>query len=154
VVVNQKRQRFPARVGFVSAPGYLDGGQPARDAAGLRRGTGPANVVTDLATYAFPAGVMQLASAHSGVALDRIAEETAWDVVDPARSYPTTSPPTDEELRILRNDIDPDRIVLPRGRRPDSGTSSAAGTPGQGTLASSGWGKLRAPGQGRNRHGG
>jgi acyl CoA:acetate/3-ketoacid CoA transferase beta subunit len=94
VAVNQKRQRFPARVDFVSAPGYLDGGQPARDAAGLQQGTGPANVVTDLATYAFPAGVMQLASVHAGVALDRIADETGWDVVAPARPYPTTPPPT------------------------------------------------------------
>jgi glutaconate CoA-transferase subunit B len=126
VVVNQKRQRFPLRVEFVSAPGYLDGGQPARDAAGLRRGTGPTNVVTDLATYMFPAGVMQLASVHSGVALDRIAGETAWNVVDPARSYPTTPPPTGEELRILRNDIDPDGIVLRRTR--NRGPGSPAGS--------------------------
>ena len=126
VVVSQKRQRFPARVDFVSAPGYLDGGQSARDEAGLRRGTGPANVITDLATYTFPAGVMQLASLHAGVALDRIAAETAWDVVAPALPYPATPPPTEEELRILRNDIDPDRIVLPQTRWPDSGTSPAA----------------------------
>lgn len=117
VAVNQKRQRFPARVEFVSAPGYLDGGQPARDAAGLRRGTGPANVITDLATYTFPAGVMQLASVHAGVALDRIAKETAWDVVDPARPYPATPPPTEEELQILRNDINPGRETQAVARR-------------------------------------
>ncbi|MFI6549335.1 CoA-transferase subunit beta [Streptomyces prunicolor] len=126
VAVNQKRQRFPARVPFVSAPGYLSGGQPARDTAGLRPGTGPANVITDLATYTFPAGAMQLASAHAGVSLDRIAEETAWDVVDPALSYPTTAPPTEEELRILRDEIDPTGIVLRQARRPGSGTTPVA----------------------------
>ncbi|MEU9880936.1 CoA-transferase subunit beta [Streptomyces phaeochromogenes] len=129
VAVNQKRQRFPARVEFVSAPGYLDGGRPARDAAGLRPGTGPANVITDLATYTFPAGAMQLASAHAGVSLDRIAEETAWDVVDPARSYPLTTPPTEEELRILRKDIDPNGIVLRQTHRTDSSTTPVAAAP-------------------------
>ncbi|WP_405952883.1 hypothetical protein OG588_48325 [Streptomyces prunicolor] len=128
VAVNQKRQRFPARVEFLSAPGYLDGGRPARDAAGLRPGTGPANVITDLATYAFPAGVMQLASAHAGVPLARISEETAWAVVDPARSYPTTAAPTEEELRVLRNDVDPNGIVLRPIRQRDRGPVEKAPT--------------------------
>lgn len=99
VVMPQTRRSFPQRVGFVTSPGHLDGGD-ARRRAGYP-GAGPTRVVTDLGTYHFDAGEMVLASVHPGVSVEQVLAATGWElrVDDP---LPVTSPPSQAELAALR----------------------------------------------------
>ncbi len=105
---HQKR-RFPAKCDFRTSAGFIDG-RASRQAAGLR-GSGPAAVVTDLGLLEpDETGELILAAVHPGVDPEQARQNTGWDL-RVAASLRTTQPPTDEELRILR-DLDPGRIYL------------------------------------------
>lgn len=112
VLTRHDRRRFVERLDFITSPGYLTG-PGAREAAGLPAGTGPYKVITDLAVMGFHDRTrrMQVESLHPGVTLQRVRENTGFDL-SAAQSVVETAPPTDEELRILRAEVDPFRYVL------------------------------------------
>ncbi len=53
---------------------------------------------------------MYLAEYYPGVTPEMVAEKTGFDM-DTTRAVPFV-PPTDEELRILREEVDPQRLIL------------------------------------------
>ena len=55
-------------------------------------------------------GEAYLASYHPGNTIDEIREHTPWDlkIADDVRE---TEPPTGEELRVLREILDPNRLI-------------------------------------------
>jgi glutaconate CoA-transferase subunit B len=119
VVVRQSKRRFPEKVDFITCPGYLDGRPGQREEAGLRPGTGPSVVITDLGLYTFVDREMVLKSVHAsvGVTLDRIRAEVGWDLkISP--ELEETAPPTAEELRTLREKVDPYKIWVGGKRAP------------------------------------
>jgi glutaconate CoA-transferase subunit B len=109
IVAAQRRLSFPAELDFVTSPGFL-GGPGERERLGFPGG-GPAMVVTDLACYGFNDGEMTLTSLHPCVALDQVRETLGWEprVADEVGE---TDPPTPEELRLLREELDPGRLYL------------------------------------------
>ena len=113
IVIEQKRVRFPEKVDFISAPGYLDGAPGSRERIGLPAGTGPARVVTNLGTYSFRDGEMVLESIHSasGVTLEDVRANTGWDLRT-SEDLRETVPPTEEELALLRNRVDPEQKFI------------------------------------------
>ncbi|OGO30186.1 MAG: hypothetical protein A2Z29_07455 [Chloroflexi bacterium RBG_16_56_11] len=119
VMLRQNRRRFPEKVDFVTCPGYLDGTKGRREAVGLPAGTGPALVITDLACYEFIDREMVVKSVHcaAGVTLDRVKAEVGWDIKVSAGILDTV-PPTDEEIKILRERVDPQQIWVGGKRRP------------------------------------
>jgi hypothetical protein len=76
-------------------------------------------VITDLACYTFENGEMVVKSVHSsvGATLDKVKEEVGWDI-KVAADLGDTTPPTDEEIRILREKVDPRRIWVGGKRTP------------------------------------
>ncbi len=115
IMLNQSKRRFPERVDFNTCPGYLDGKPGQREALGIRPGTGPVAVVSDLGCYEFEGGEMVLKTVHTGcgVTLDKVKEETGWDLkISP--DLTDTPPPTAEELRILRETTAP--LIARRAR--------------------------------------
>lgn len=103
-ILRQKKVRFPERVDFITAPGYLDGTPGARENAGLPPGTGPRKVITDLGVYTFVEGEMTLESIHAGVTRETLRQNTGWDL----RELPAvgeTPAPSAEELKVLRRKI-------------------------------------------------
>jgi acyl CoA:acetate/3-ketoacid CoA transferase beta subunit len=76
-------------------------------------GSGPQYLVTDLGQFDFkgtdPNFRMRLISYHHGVSIERIQTKTGFEF-DIAPDIQETQPPTDEELFLLRNEIDPLRI--------------------------------------------
>ena len=54
---------------------------------------------------------MILQEMYPGVAVKDVKANIGWDV-KVSRPPKTTVPPTEEELRIIRQDLDPDRIHL------------------------------------------
>jgi len=108
-IANSKRT-LPERVDFVTSPGYLRGGRE-REKLGLRGG--PDLVITDMGAYRFDAQSreMVLVSVHPGTTPAKIKENTGWDV-KVANDLTETPPPTSEEIRIIREELDPQGIFL------------------------------------------
>jgi glutaconate CoA-transferase subunit B len=106
VIMRQGRRSFVDRLDFRTSPGHS--GDPEHDRARGWTGSGPTSVVTDLATYAFDeaTGEMMLTTMHPGVDLDQVRDNMAWEprVADDVGQTP---PPTGDELRILREELDP-----------------------------------------------
>ena len=69
-------------------------------------------VVTDLG-FMEPdeTGELVLTALHPGATADQARENTGWEL-KVAESLRTTLPPSAEELRILREDLDPQGIYL------------------------------------------
>lgn len=111
VVVRQSKRRFKPKVDFITCPGYLDGRPGQREEVGLPPNTGPSTVITDMGLYIFENREMILKSIHSGIGMtvDKIKAETGWDLKVSA-DLDETVPPTDEEVAILREKVDPTHI--------------------------------------------
>jgi glutaconate CoA-transferase subunit B len=102
VIMPQSKRSFVERIDFVTSPGHLAGARPKE-----WLGSGPSVVVTDLGIYTFADdGAMQLMSLHSAITLEHAQANTSWDlrVADDVRETPA---PTSEELRIIREELDP-----------------------------------------------
>jgi len=113
VITPHQKRRFPEKVDFRTSAGFLDG-RDRRQAAGVRGG-GPQAVVTDLGILEpDETGEMVLAALHPGVTADQARLNTGW-TLKAAAELRTTAPPTPEELRILRQDLDPEGIYLKNG---------------------------------------
>lgn len=114
VVTNHDRRRFVEKLDFLTTPGYLTG-PGAREAAGLPQGTGPYRVITDLAILGYDDATkrMQVQSLHPGVTLEQVRERTGFAVLV-REPLAQTNPPTEDELRILRAEVDPHRYLLGR----------------------------------------
>src|SRR5438132_5182401 len=106
VVTNHDRRRFVEKIDFVTTPGYLTG-PGAREAAGLPPGTGPYRVITDLAILGYheESKRMEVLSLHPGIQFDQVQKATGFDLCA-SQTLGTTTPPTDVELRILREEVD------------------------------------------------
>jgi hypothetical protein len=57
---------------------------------------------------------MMVESLHPGVELDKVKAETGFELVVP-KQIGRTAPPTEKELRILREEVDPLKLVIGRG---------------------------------------
>jgi glutaconate CoA-transferase subunit B len=121
-VLRQSKKRFPEKVDFNTCPGYLDGQPGQREKAGMRPGTGPAMVITDLACYTFENGEMVVKSVHSGMGatLEKVKTEVGWDI-KAAKDLKDTTPPTDEEMKILREKVDPKQMWVGGKRQASKG---------------------------------
>jgi len=112
VIMRQARRSFVERIDFRTSPGNLGGPDGAR----IRReggwnGRGPSVVVTDLAIYHFDdeTGEMRLDSLHPGATLEQVRAAMAWEPLL-AETPGATPPPRGEELRLIREELDPQGI--------------------------------------------
>jgi glutaconate CoA-transferase subunit B len=114
VVTSHDRRRFVEELDFLTTPGYLTG-PGAREAAGLPARTGPYRVITDLAVLGYHEQTkrMEVLSLHPGISLEQVRAATGFElgVREPLAS---TTPPSEHELRILRDEVDPHRYILGR----------------------------------------
>jgi glutaconate CoA-transferase subunit B len=110
IIAKHEKRRFPERVDYITSPGWLSGGD-SREKAGLIRG-GPAAVVTTLGVMRFHKVTREiyLESSHPGIAAQDVAAQTDFPLnIDDAIETPS---PSAEELIILREIVDPERIFL------------------------------------------
>jgi glutaconate CoA-transferase subunit B len=106
---NHNPRSLVERVDFVSAAGFLGGGDE-RERLGLTGG--PRIVVTNLAVLDFEpeSKRMRLHSVHPGVALDEVKDATGFELLVAADGVPETPRPTEEQVRLIRDVIDPDSM--------------------------------------------
>lgn len=114
VITNHDPRRFVEELDFLTTPGYLDG-PGSREAAGLMPGTGPYRVITDLAILGYHQQTrrMEVLSLHPDVTLEQVQQQTGFEI-DAAEELVETARPTDEELRVLREEVDPHGYVIGR----------------------------------------
>jgi len=103
VIMPQSKRSFVERIDFVTSPGHVGGRRPPG------WGAGPSVVVTNFAVCRFGEETreMEVASLHPGVTADQVRENTSWDI-KVAEEVGETPPPTQEELRLIREELDPD----------------------------------------------
>jgi acyl CoA:acetate/3-ketoacid CoA transferase beta subunit len=96
-VPRHSRAVFVPQLDWLSGIGH----HPAR-----RTGQGPHYMITDLGQFDWVGGRMRLTSYHHGVTVERIQAKTGFELAV-APDVSETLPPTPEEVRLLREEIDP-----------------------------------------------
>jgi glutaconate CoA-transferase subunit B len=106
------KKRFVKKLDFLTTPGYLTG-PGAREKAGLPPDTGPYRVVSNLGLMGYHPELkrMILLKTNPGVTIEQVLENTEFEMMV-ADEVGVNEPPTDDELRILREEVDPDRLYI------------------------------------------
>ncbi len=113
IMTPHQKRRFPEKVDFATSAGFL-GGRSQRTASGVR-GKGPVAVVTDLGILEpDETGELILAALHPGANFEQVRENTGW-AIRAAEKIRETEPPSANELRILREELDPAGIYIKGG---------------------------------------
>lgn len=112
VVLKHEPRRFVERLDFTTSPGFLTG-FGAREAAGLPRDTGPYRVATSRALFGFDEATkrMVLHGVLRGLSADQVIEGMGFKPLV-SEKVEELEPPSREELRVLREEIDPARIII------------------------------------------
>jgi glutaconate CoA-transferase subunit B len=110
IIIRHEARKLKQAVSFVTSPGYISGGD-TRAQAGLDGG--PSRVITDKAIFSFHPETkqMMLASIHPGNTLDDVLGTMGFRPLVPAQ-VPFTEPPTAEQIRLIREVIDPQRMYM------------------------------------------
>ena len=105
-------RRFVKKVDFITTPGFLYG-PGAREEEGLSEDTGPSRVITDLCLMDFEpeSKRMRLIATHPGITVDEVIKATGFELII-ADDVEITKPPTEEDLRLLHEVIDPNGFVF------------------------------------------
>ncbi|MFZ2177314.1 MAG: CoA-transferase [Rhodococcus sp. (in: high G+C Gram-positive bacteria)] len=102
---------FPAELDFCTSPSP----RRARESgAGIMpRGRGVTKVFTSLGVLSRtgPEDELELTSIHDGVTVEQVRAATGWDL-SVSENLTRTDPPTAEEIRLLRDEIDTVRLYL------------------------------------------
>ncbi|MDQ2049835.1 CoA-transferase [Natronolimnohabitans sp. A-GB9] len=110
VAMRQDESSFVEELDFRTTPGYLEGPGSRAD-AGLPRETGPSYVITQYGVYGFDeeSREMKLEFLHPGIEEDTVNEHSSFEI--DVGEYERSPEPTDEQLRLLREEIDPRGII-------------------------------------------
>ncbi|MDI3387528.1 CoA-transferase [Streptomyces sp. B-S-A8] len=105
-VPKHSKRVFVERVDMVSGVGYDRAAAAGPSATRYHR---IPEVITDLGVFDFetPDRSMRLRSLHPGVTVDQVREATGFALVVPEDDVPYTRAPEPEELRLIRQVIDP-----------------------------------------------
>jgi len=109
MIMRLGKRSFVEKIDFMTSPGHLVGGD-SRERLHMP-GKGPTLVVTDMAIFNFdnPQREMQLVSLHPGVSIDQVKAEMGWEPRQ-VEALAETPAPTAEELRLVREELDPQGI--------------------------------------------
>lgn len=106
------RRTYVDTVDFISVPGHKNKYGERKDWGLDYRNSGPTMVVTPIALMDFEEKTkhMRLKSVHPGHSVDEVKANTGFELIIPDK-VPTTEPPTGEEIKVLRTEIDPRGIL-------------------------------------------
>lgn len=109
MIMRLKRRAFVEKIDFLTSPGFLNGGRQRYDLH--LPGNGPRLVITDRALFTFDdvEKEMQLSEVAPGETVESIQQEVGWPL-QLAKGWVEMDPPTEEELRIVREELDPDGL--------------------------------------------
>ena len=110
IIMRHDARKLKKTISFVTSPGYVTGGD-SRAKAGLSGG--PSRVITDKAIFGFHPETkqMMLMSIHPGNTIEDVVGTMGFAPVVP-QHVPYTEPPEKEQLRIIREVIDPRKMYM------------------------------------------
>ncbi len=110
IFMQHEKRKFVPQLDYLTCPGWLDG-PDGRKKAGLAEG-GPAAVVTNMAVMRFDDKTrkMYLAGCYPGISAEQVQDQMGF-AVDLSRARPVAAP-SEDELAVLRNYCDPQRLIL------------------------------------------
>lgn len=104
------KRNFVEHVDSITGVGF-ENGREGRKELGLT-GSGPERIYTPLCIFNFDEeGKIFVESIHPGITKEQVIENTGFDVGN-LDDVPFTTEPTEEELYLLRNVVDPKRLLL------------------------------------------
>ncbi|WP_433327927.1 CoA-transferase subunit beta [Spirillospora sp. CA-294931] len=109
ILTDHERRRFPERCDHLTSPGFLTG-PGARKRAGLP--PLDVKVITDLCVMEASDSALTVTALMPGATLDDVLAATGF-VPDVAASAGTVEPPSDAELTLLREVLDPGHVYFP-----------------------------------------
>jgi len=117
IMTKLQKRKFVDKVDFISSPGFLDGTPGARERAGLPANTGPYRVVTAEATFDFDEETrhMRLIALAPWTTVESVLTEMDFEPLI-ADNLEPMAVPTEEELNIIRAEIDPGGFSTSRGQ--------------------------------------
>jgi glutaconate CoA-transferase subunit B len=110
IIMRHDVRKLKKTISFVTSPGYVTGGD-SRAKAGLSGG--PSRVITDKAIFGFHPETKQMMviSIHPGNTIEDVVGTMGFAPVVP-QHVPYTEPPEKEQLRIIREVIDPRKMYM------------------------------------------
>ena len=110
VIMRHNKRKLRQALAHLTSPGFV-GGRGRRELA--LRGDGPYRLITDRAVIGFDPDTHEatLVSLHPVVRLEEVLENTGFRLHVP-KNLPPTPLPNSEEVRLLREEIDPKSIYL------------------------------------------
>ena len=111
-----ERRKFVNKLDFMSSPGYLDGAPGARERAGLPANTGPYKVITQEAVFDFDEETrqMRLTAMMPWTSVEQVLSKMEFEPLI-ADKIERMEPPTEEQLNVIRTDLDPGGLAVSRG---------------------------------------
>ena len=116
IIAPHEKRRFPRRCDYITSPGYIDGPE-GRKRAGLPVAYPEIFVITDLAVMSIyrEQGVLGVTKLMPGVSMEQVRENTGFEPLEPPEIV-GVEPPTERELRVLREEVDPEGAYLKGAR--------------------------------------
>ena len=114
IISRLSTRAFPAEVDFITSPGNRSHGRTRREWG--MPGAGPVKVITDRGVLeASPDdGEMELAAVYPDMTQEDVTSRVGWPL-RVRENLGTVAPPTAEELRLLREVLDPGKLYLKGG---------------------------------------
>jgi glutaconate CoA-transferase subunit B len=112
IITRHEKRRFPSKVDFITSPGYIDGAD-GRTKNFMKINQPEIVLITDLSVMEFDRskGKMTIKKLVPGVSVEKVIENTGF-VPEVAARVEEVELPTDEELRILREEVDKEGVYL------------------------------------------
>jgi len=114
IIAPHEKRRLVEKIDFITTVGYLTG-HDSRQKIGIRGG-GPSAAITTLGVLRFEKETkeMYLDTYHPGITVQQVKDNTGWDLkISP--DVHETELPTEEQIRLLREELDPRGIFLKGG---------------------------------------
>jgi glutaconate CoA-transferase subunit B len=120
IIMKHEKRRFPPKVDFITSPGYIDG-PDGRTKNFLRIKNPDIILITDLAVMELDKlkGKLKITKLMPGVTLEKVKENTGF-IPEVAPSTDEVEPPTDWELKILREEVDKEGVYLKNSLRAEA----------------------------------
>ena len=114
IMTVQDTRRFVEKLDFITTPGWLEGGD-SRAVSGLPLNTEPYRVITNMGVMDFDpeSKRMRVLSINPGHVFKDIQDNCGFEMLQAPKVF-ATRPPTEEELKILRQEVDPHRYIIGR----------------------------------------